>query len=82
MRPYWLRLAADPVRVRQIEVTGFEDVEEKTRQLVLTVRALASPDEAMALWERASQIVEQWAESQPDPVRDLVRDELAVSVRW
>jgi hypothetical protein len=70
------------VALRGIEVYGFSDPEDDSRELV--VRELVDLNEQSALdyWEEVSLAIEAWAATLPADVSKIVRTQIAIEVVW
>lgn len=71
----------DTIDTEGISVYPFEDFEEKV-EIVFSIQVKASPENAMAFWNRVGSTLEEWLSKQPKNVRDTIRDKFAFDVRW
>ena len=72
----------DIVLVTNIEIGVFEDPEENSQEVVITIEVFATANAAMSFWKRLGRHLGAWLAKQPDATQKLIREQFAIDVHW
>lgn len=70
------------IPVRQVDITGFIDPEEDTRQVVVTQCVIAPAQLALDYWDALDAPLENWTASLPENLQAIATEQIAVVVEW
>ncbi len=70
------------IPVSKIEIRGFVDPEEDTKEVVVTQWVKVPPSTALDYWDRLGAAVELWIDYLPETLASIVVERIAIEVRW
>jgi len=67
---------------KRIEISGFSDREENTREVVVTQWVNAPAQTAMEYWDQLGIAIENWIRFLPKKLKKVVTENISVDVQW
>lgn len=81
--PKLVQLAKEKnVPVTKIELSGFIDPEENSKELVITEWVNLNVQAALDYWDKLGVSIESWVGSLPEELKKIAVEEVAIEVRW
>lgn len=70
------------IQVSKVEVSGFVDPDDETKQVVVTQWINAPSYIALKYWDRLGLLIEDWIKSLPDELARIANERIAIEVLW
>ena len=69
--------------MKEIRTRDWQSVEDPSwRQTVLDLHVAAKSDVALRLWDKLSEELDKFIQSEPEAIRTFLQDSLSLSVKW